>query len=103
MLWYKHLYMGEKAKKHRFHILQHIRKNKWIPGIYVITPATNGDNLFDIYPMLTWIQEYYQKSSMMIVGVADGYQEALELAGRIVDEMYQKTGEFNVTRFLEEK
>lgn len=103
MLWYKQLYVGEKAKNHRFRIIQNIRRNKPQPGAYVITPASNGNNILDIYSTVTLLQAYYRESDMMILGIADGYDEAMEVAGIIVHEMYQKTGEFNLSRFLEEK
>ena len=57
MLWYEKLYVGEKAKKHRFSIIRSIR-------------------------------------------IAEGYKEALELAGRIVGDMYEKTGTFCLEDFL---
>lgn len=103
MLWYNHLYVGEKAKEHRFCIIQNIRGNKPQPGIYVIMPASNETDILDIYPTVTLLQAYYQDSDRMILGIADGYEEALELAGIMIHEMYQKTGEFNLSRFLEEK
>ena len=39
MIWYKYLYLGETAKKHRFSILQKLRLGKVQPGVHVITPA----------------------------------------------------------------
>lgn len=103
MRWYKHLYVGENARKRRFSIIQKIRRNKLQPGIYVITPASNGNNILDIYPAVTLMQPYYQESDQMILGIADGYDEALLLAGRIVDEMYRETGAFHLDKFLEQK
>ena len=48
MIWYKYLYLGETAKKHRFSILQKLRLGKVQPGVHVITPASGGHNL-DVY------------------------------------------------------
>ena len=48
MIWYKYLYLGETAKKHRFSILQKLRLGKVQPGVHVITPASGGHNLLDI-------------------------------------------------------
>ena len=50
MRWYDHLYVGEKAKKHRFHILQGLREKRLLPEVYVITPPQNGKNLLEICP-----------------------------------------------------
>ncbi len=103
MIWYDHLYVGEKAKKHRFSIIQSIRQKKAGSDIYVITPPSNGNNILDIYPVTTLYQEYYEKKNMLILGIASGYQDALTLAGRIVDQMYRKTGAFRIGEFLEEE
>jgi len=37
------------------------------------------------------------------MGIADGYQEALILAGTIVSEMYERTGRFCLEEFLAER
>lgn len=100
MIWYDRLYVGEKAKRHRFSIIQSIRRKKLRPGTYVITPPSNGNNILDIYPAAILFQEYYEKKNLLILGVADGYQDAIELAGRIVSEMYEKTGAFCLDDFL---
>lgn len=102
MRWYKHLYVGKKAKKHRFSIIQNIRKNHLQPGVFIITPASNEHNILDIYPAVTLMQPYYQQEDLLILGIADGYGEALEVAGQIVDEMYQKTGAFCLDGFIKE-
>jgi hypothetical protein len=102
MLWYNHLYLGEKAKKHCYSIIRDLRKKKYQPGIYVITPASNGNNILDIYPAMVLKAPYYEKQELLILGVAVGYQEALKLSGTIVDEMYRKTGAFCLNDFIEQ-
>lgn len=100
MLWYDRLYVGEKAKKHRFSIIQSIRRRKYRVGVFVITPASNGNNILDIYPLLTLLNPYYRDKELLILGIAEGYGEALELAGKIVGDMYRKTGAFCLEEFL---
>ena len=48
MQWYDHLYMGKKARRHRYAIIQGIREEKLQPEVYVITSPQNGENLCDI-------------------------------------------------------
>ena len=43
-----HLYVGEKAGKNRLRIIGNLRDSRLQPGIYVITPASNGNNILDI-------------------------------------------------------
>lgn len=102
MRWYEHLYVGERARKRRFSIIQNIRSEKLQPEIYVITPASNGNNILDIHPSATLLHPYYREQNLLILGIALGYQEAMEVAGTIVDEMFRKTGELNLEQFLEE-
>ena len=37
MQWYSHLYVGKKAKRHRYAIIQGIREERLQPEGYVIT------------------------------------------------------------------
>ena len=39
----------------------------------------------------------------MIVGLAAGYTEALEVVEKIIEETYQKQGNTDVRRYLEER
>ncbi|MEG0215823.1 MAG: hypothetical protein RR685_06775, partial [Hungatella sp.] len=73
MLWYNHLYVGEKAKKHRFTIIQKLRKNQIQPGIYVITPASNPNNIMDIYSTMMLFEAPIETKEWMVIGIADGY------------------------------
>lgn len=103
MRWYNHLYVGEKAKKKRFWIIQKIRGHKLQNDIYVITPAANGNNILDIYPSMVLSQPYCKDTDLLIIGIAKGYQEALEVTTQIVDDMYQSTGGFDLQRFITRK
>ena len=102
MRWYERLYLGEKAKKNRFSILQALRQEK-STGFYVITPASNPKNLFDIYSASAIKQPYYKNKNLLIVGVAADYEDAAMLVGRIVGDIYRKTGGYDVSRFLNQE
>lgn len=100
MRWYSHLYIGEKAKKKRYTMIQGIRHGKLQPETYVITPAVNGKNICDIYPSYMLLTPYYEKMDMTVIGIASGYFEALEVVRDIVDEMFKTTGGFDLKGFL---
>lgn len=99
MRWYEKLYVGEKAKKHRFSIIQSIRRGK-ASGNYILTPPSNGKNVLDIYPATTLSQPYYKEQDLLIIGIAADYDDAAELAGKIVSELYRKTGGFDLPGFI---
>ena len=103
MIWYDKLYVGEsivhKTKKIKWKIMH----NAGQIGIYVITLASNRQNLLDIIPSYELMQRGYAKREMVIVGLAKGYDEAVEVAASIVDEVYRNTGTFAVRTYLAEK
>lgn len=103
MDWYDHLYVGKKAKRRRYAIIQGIRDGVFDPLSYVITPPQNGNNILDIYPAAMLLLPPYRDQEMMILGIAADYWEALEVVRRIVDEMYQNTGGFDLAALMEER
>ncbi|MDF2886903.1 MAG: hypothetical protein K0R23_1288 [Lacrimispora sp.] len=98
--WYNRLYVGEKAKKKRYRIIQGIRKGKPGLDIYVITPASNGNNILDIYPATEIISPFYKEKEFFILGIAADYWEAQEVAGRVIHDLYRTTEGFNLSDFL---
>ena len=99
MQWYSHLYMGEKARRHRYAIIQGIRAEKLQPEVYVITSPQNGANLCDIYPSAVLLVPSEKKKERTILGIAVTYWEALEVVRSMVDDLYQKTGEVSAESF----
>lgn len=90
--WYDHLYVGEKAKKKRYRLIQAVRDSKLSAGAYVITPAANGNNILDIYSDAALLSPWNRDKEFHIVGIAADYWEALEVVRQIVDDVYQATG-----------
>ncbi len=102
MRWYEDLYVGEKAKKHRYAIIQKIRRRKPC-GYYVLTPSSNGKNLLDLYPARALLHPFYKDRDFLILGIAEDYEDAALLAARIVDELYRKTGAFDLNEYIVSK
>ena len=102
MRFYERLYFGDKAKKNRFSILQAVREEK-TSGYYVLTPASNEKNLLDMYSASALKQPYYNQQDLLIVGVAADYEDAAMLVGRIVGDIYKKTGTYDVRAFLKQE
>ncbi|MEF9939850.1 MAG: hypothetical protein RR225_05930 [Clostridium sp.] len=101
MRWYKHLYVGEKAKEKRFSIIQNIRLNRFQLGVHVITPASNDKNVLDIYPAAVLLENYHRENDeLLILGIGADYFETLEVVRMIVDDMYRETGGFSLNEFL---
>lgn len=93
MRWCQRLYVGEKAKKHRYGIIQGLRNRRLQPEVYVITPSGNGNNLFDIYPSAMLLLPPLCREDLLILGIAVTYWEALEVVRDMVDDLYRSGGQ----------
>ncbi len=103
MRWYDDLYVGESIVHKTSKIKWKILHNAGQIDIYVIALASNPANLLDIIPAQELMQKSYPKKNLYIVGLAKGYQEAIETATAIVNDVYEKTGTFAVSSYLLKK
>lgn len=102
MHWYNHLYVGDKAKKRRFSIIQGIWEERLQPDVYVITPPQNGNNVLDIYPSAMLLLPPYRNEDYLVLGIAVTYWEALEVVRQMTEDLYRRTGGFDLSAFLGE-
>ena len=102
MKWYNNLYVGKNAKRRKHKIIMNTIRRKPQIGIYLITLPVNSANSLEIYPSYILIQKYYQKKNMMIVGISEGYDEALEIMQEIIMDCYNETGQFIVKKLVED-
>ena len=104
MKWYDQLYTGATIRDVD-RVIRWIKRGARVPGIhgiYVITFASNPDNLLDIIPAWNLVQSSYPKEDLRIIGLAKGYDEALEVVRSIVQDTYDGTGTVNVRNYLKE-
>lgn len=103
MKWYDDLYVGESIIHKKNRVKWKIAHNAGQVGVYVIALAAGADSLLDIIPSWALLQKSYPKKDLYIVGLAKGYDEAVETAVSIVDEVYRRTGAFRIADYLLEK
>ena len=71
--------------------------------IYLITLAANGQDMLDIIHSAYLKQPAVRRNLPMIVGIAKGYDEALELVQQMLSETYQATGIYRIPEYLMDK
>lgn len=103
MKWYDDLYVGESIVHKTNKIKWKIRHNAGQINIYVITLASSEKNLLDIIPSYELLQRGYPKKQLYVIGLAKGYDEAVEVAASVIDEVYRQTGAFEVASYLRKK
>lgn len=103
MKWYQKLYIGKKIKKDREQIIKNVETGVGMPDVFLITLAANERDLFDIFLADFLFQPVLHGHCPMIVGVARGWHEAVDIATGIALEAYRENGDFNVRRFLQNR
>ena len=100
MQWAENLYLSDKTAKKRDKIIKKANRGIGMLSIYLITLASNPENLFDIFHAAHLKQPAFYKQDLYVVGIASGYEEALELVQRMIDDIYRKTGGFAVREYF---
>ncbi len=103
MEWYPNLYVGKNAKKKQRKIIRKLKTNAGMLNVYLITLAANGRDLFDIISSSYLQQKALRRNLPMIVGIAWGYEEALELVKEMIQEVFQETKDVQVRAYLMQK
>ena len=103
MKWYEDLYVGESIVHKKSIIKRKMLHNAGQIDIFVISLASNPANLLDIIPAKELLQKAYPKKDMYVIGLAKGYEEAVNLTASIINEVYQKTGAFGLRDYLLQK
>jgi len=101
--WYEDLYIGKNAAKKANSIVRKINKGQGQITAFVITLANNEDDHLEIYNADLLLQKLMREGASMIVGIARGHDEAIELVAQITQEVFEKTGTTDIRRYLEEK
>lgn len=100
MKWYKNLYLGETIKKKASRIKWKVEHNAGQLSVYLLTLPCNKENLLEIIPAAELLQKAYPKKDLYVVGIESSYDDAAVMAAAIVQEVYDKTGGFNVADYI---
>ena len=101
MRWAKELYLSEKTAKKKDKIIRKANRGIGMVSIYFISLASNEQNLFDIFHGAYLKQPAFFSQNPFVVGIASGYDEALEMTRQIVEDIYTETGSFRVREYFE--
>ncbi len=101
MYWYGDLYVGTTAAKNKSRIINKLKKHRFIKDVFVITRASNGCDLFDIYPANVLAQKYFRERDLFMIGIAVGYGEAIELVQSIIEDVYCRQGIANLKEYFD--
>lgn len=101
--FYCDLYVSEDFETKKEKIVKKIRSNKAQPQVYVLTLAAGKQNHLEFYSSLMLRQKAFHDQQLFIVGIANGYDDALYMTQDIVEEVYEKTKDTDIRGYIESK
>ena len=101
--YYRHLYLSEGLEKKKEKIIQKLNENNLQYDIYLITLPVTEHNQLEIYNSLELKQPSYPQKEWFVVGLAKGYDAALELVEEITRTVYNETRGADIRSYILEK
>lgn len=102
MRYYKHLYLADGIKK-KEKIIRKLEEKKLQINIHVITLARNEKNQLEIYNSMVFLQPDFPYDDFLVVGLAKGYEDAVEMVEEIAQEVYNKTKGADIRSYILER
>lgn len=100
MRYYRHLYVGERLKKKKKKIIAKLEKGKFQFEIrLLVLPETKNNQLEIINPNL-FLQKNYPGREYFVVGIAKGFDEALEILEEIAKNVYNETRGADIRSYI---
>lgn len=103
MEYYKHMYFSEGLEKKRDKLVSKLENGKIQPTIHLILLPSNEKNQLEILHSVYLLQPDYPKDGLFVVGIADGYESALELVEKICQEVCDNTSGLNIRNYILKK
>ena len=98
--FYCDLYVSECWREKKERIIKKLRQNRLQPQVYVITLSQGSQNHLEFFSSLLLKQHVIRNAGLFVVGIADGYEEALSITAAIADHVYKETADADIRRFI---
>ena len=103
MKYYKYLYLDENLEKKKDKVIEKLEKNKFQRNIYLLLLPGTGKNNLEIINSALLLQPDYPKEELVVAGIAQSYEDALDLVEKILKEVYDKTNGAGIREYLLKK
>lgn len=103
MRWYNDLYVGYNLLDKKRQVIRKIKNGRAQINKYVIALPFNDYDVLDIYPSYVLTQKWYKDSDMVIVGIAEGMEEAMDMVQLVIMDCLNETGEIKVKQYIMEQ
>ena len=103
MKLYCSVYWDEQLTDEKEKIIQKIKKNDFKLVKYFVCLTESEMNHMEIFQSFLMMQKRVSKSNKLLVGIAGSYLGALEIVEKITQEVYDKTNNVDIRRYIMNK
>ena len=100
MLFHKKLYLDDENLKNKRKIIKKLKHNKLALGVYVLTLSEAKTEQIEIYPTYVLLQKAYKDKEIMVVGIADGMDNAQGLLIKMTEDCLRETGTVSLKEYF---
>ena len=103
MKYYGALYLSDKLAHQKEELLKKLENNAFQFEKYLVVLAKGRQNHLEIFNSVLLMQKTISKEELFVVGIANGYGEALELVEKITQEVYDVTKGADIRNYILQK
>lgn len=81
-------------------IKRKLRTCSVLPSVYVIALAQGKQNQLEFFSGILMKQHVFENTSLFVIGIADGYDDALYMVEDITRTVYKKTEGTDIRRYV---
>lgn len=97
------LFVSESLKKRKNRIIKELMVQKFRPSVYIITLSQGEQNHLEFFSALLLQQHIFENEDLFVVGIANGYEDAIDLVEQIVQQVIAQTGGTDIRRYIVEQ
>ncbi len=103
MEFYKDLYWGASLKKKKEKVLYRLEEGTVQLHLYLLVLPVQERNQLEFFDSLLLKQTWFaDAAALKVAGIANGYEEAVELVQQMTEDALRETGTANIRRYLEQ-
>lgn len=97
---YCDLYVSDSLEKKKNKILKNLMENQLQPSVYVLTLSQGEQNHLEFFSALLLKQHVFDHTELFVVGLANGYDDALYLVEELTQEVLHETGGTDIRGYI---
>ena len=98
--FYCDLYVSDIWVNKKKKIMEKLQGNGLQPAVYVVTLVGGTQNNLEFYSSMLLKQHFFDGVDLFVVGIADGYVDAVYMVERITADVFRNTGDAEIRRYL---